>query len=544
MLLRLIAALCLLIGNGLPTAFCITNVFSWRHPDQLSCPQLSLDALGAKPGTDIAAKLLALDDRSRQPGVLFVSPGRYTIGRSLTLGKPVVFAKGAVFVVPTGVSLTFIKPISAGPYPIFAGTGRVFISRQQPALLVDWFLGDGGADAGPGLNRALQAANNSALEAAFASKTYAIGQTLKKGRGCRISSQPGSQLTPSAAAPANLVGMEYESKGHVRPETLPTFTGFHTAVKFSDVGMTDVFVPLIQSSPTRACKVGIWFNGDSTQVKFGTIKNCETGVLVTTPDPGLYVMQGFNIWGGEWVDTAGVGKQVVMWLAQNRAAPPKWDHSGFVIDKITPSAKATGFAVIRSNYPVDALAFQHYSLGKLGALPAGGRLLDANLWDAEVRVTPTVGFKEGQLACTDASAFNAIRFEGPAAKTAKVHVLASRPSSLSAFKAANGLQNAPWQNRLRLKVPARTWRAGETAQYFLYHQLASAGSQLFFNIPGLGSQCIGGKLAVTAVTDSQLVAPTTGQGRQQQYEVVLDVVACSAFSSAVTFDLAVGAPSA
>jgi hypothetical protein len=33
------------------------------------------------------------------------------------------------------------------------------------------------------------------------------------------------------------------------------------------------------------------------------------------------------------VDTAGVGKQVVMWLAQNRAAPPKWDHSGFVIDK-------------------------------------------------------------------------------------------------------------------------------------------------------------------------------------------------------------------
>jgi hypothetical protein len=67
--------------------------------------QLSLDALGAKPGTDIAGKLLTLDDRSRQPGVLFVSPGRYTIGRSLTLGKPVVFAKGAVFVVPTGASI-------------------------------------------------------------------------------------------------------------------------------------------------------------------------------------------------------------------------------------------------------------------------------------------------------------------------------------------------------------------------------------------------------------------------------------------------------
>jgi hypothetical protein len=94
-------------------------------------------------------------------------------------------------------------------------------------------------------------------------------------------------------------------------------------------------------------------------------------------------------------------------------APP-WactcPYTAFVA--VTPSAKATGFAVIRSNYPVDALAFQHYSLGKLGALPAGGRLLDANLWDAEVRVTPTVGFKEGQLACTDAVSCGAVQLPG------------------------------------------------------------------------------------------------------------------------------------
>ena len=126
-----------------------------------------------------------------------------------------------------------------------------------------------------------------------------------------------------------------------------------------------------------------------------------------------------------------------------------------------------------------------------------------------------------------------------------------------------------------------------TTLYCRYHQLAVGGDQLFFNIPGVrgwgrgscpaaarhhcpstplsslhclstplhsiiafrgtahvqvGSKCIGGKLAVTAVTDNSLSNDKITMGRP--YEVVLDVVACKAFSGAVGFDLAVGAVSA
>ncbi len=48
-----------------------------------------------------------------------------------------------------------------------------------------------------------------------------------------------------------------------------------------------------------------------------------------------------------------------------------------------------------------------------------------------------------------------------------MYTLSAAPDSLAAFKAANVLRHAPWHNRLRLQVPARSWRAGETRQYYL-----------------------------------------------------------------------------
>ena len=53
---------------------------------------------------------------------------------------------------------------------------------------------------------------------------------------------------------------------------------------------TDAFVPLIADAPGLPCKVGIEVNSDSSKIKFGTIRNCETGVWITTQDPGHTVM--------------------------------------------------------------------------------------------------------------------------------------------------------------------------------------------------------------------------------------------------------------
>lgn len=63
--------------------------------------------------------------------------------------------------------------------------------------------------------------------------------------------------------------------------------------------------------------------------------------------------------------------------------------------------------------------------------------------------------------------WNTIIFEGPGAKTAKVHVLAAATNSRAAFLQQNRLVVTPWQNRVKLQVPARSWKAGETRQYYL-----------------------------------------------------------------------------
>jgi hypothetical protein len=56
------------------------------------------------------------------------------------------------------------------------------------------------------------------------------------------------------------------------------------------LAQTDAFAPLISDAPGLPCKAAVQFNGDSTRVRFGTILNCATGVLVTTRDAGRYVM--------------------------------------------------------------------------------------------------------------------------------------------------------------------------------------------------------------------------------------------------------------
>ena len=66
--------------------------------------QLTLDALGANPGTDITDALAQLDSPYTGPGVLFVSRGTYTVSASLHLRKPVAFQAGGVLRVLRGVA--------------------------------------------------------------------------------------------------------------------------------------------------------------------------------------------------------------------------------------------------------------------------------------------------------------------------------------------------------------------------------------------------------------------------------------------------------
>lgn len=61
------------------------------------------------------------------------------------------------------------------------------------------------------------------------------------------------------------------------------------------------------------------------------------------------------------------------------------------------------------------------------------------------------------------------------------------------------------------------------------------------SLPQWGASCIDGNLAVTAITDNSLANDVVTGGHK--YEVVIDVVACRAFSGAVNFPIALGAVS-
>ncbi|KAL4451468.1 hypothetical protein ABPG75_007130 [Micractinium tetrahymenae] len=522
-----------------------TGRASGRRPASLDSLLGGAAAAPADP-QDASAALAALGSASRAPGLLFVPPGNVQVRRSADLNKPLVLPKGAVLDVASGATLSLNQPLNAGPWQVFSGAGAVkFKPGTALRILPEWFgaKGDGSADDADAIDRAIAAADDGGADVLFsAGQTYGIGHTIVKRLGMRIYSEDGATFK---ALQPGLVGMFYDTGGsHARPDVLPAFLGFATAVEFGDNGMVDSYTPLIAPAPGLPCKEGLRINADSCRIKFGTIRGCETGVHVTTRTPVRTVMQGLTVEGEQFVDTSGVAKQVFLFTALKPDDPPKWDHGLYSLRSVKPHPEADGFAVVRSNLPPEGdkgLPFHTYEIGALGALPRGGRLLDTPIWNSVLRVAPAAPFADGALDYSGGD-FNSIYFTGAAAQyNGPTLTLSSSAGSLAAFKSANGLALTPWQNVLTVAIPADNWQAGEQKQFYMYHQLAYEGQLVFLTVPGWGSRCIDGKLAVTALTDNSYSTDKVTGG--VKYEVVLQVVACRAFSGALTFPVAVGAAS-
>lgn len=517
---------------------------AWAYPQTLNCPQLPF-APNTPAGSDVSDFIGSQSSSTQLPGVFFLAPGTYNVARSAAVRKPPIMQQGAVFRLAAGATLTLEQPLTAGAHKVFDGPGSVRF-RAQGNILPEWFgaLGNGVADDAPAIQRAFQAANDSGVEVLFsASKVYMVGTTLRKLHIMRIFSEPGATLR---AVRPGMVGVLYPSGRHNRPDLLPRLEGFATGVEFDDTGMVDSSAPYIGPAPGRPCIEGLRVNAGSCRIKFGVIENCVTGVHVTTRTAVRTVMQGLAIEGEAFVDTTGQSKEVYLWTAANIANEPYWDHGLYVLKTVKPHPRAKGFAVVRSNLDSTSrsmgLPFHTYEIGSLGALPAGGKLLDTTLWNSVLRVNPVAPFADGQLDHTAGppQGLNSLFFAGPAAQFTGTLTLSSTGNSLASFKAANKLAQTPWQNVLRVSTPGGAWTAGETRQLYLYHQLAFQAQLLYTNVAEWGSRCIDGKLAVTSLTDNSPTWKFTGV----VYEVAVNVVACTDFTGPITFSLAIGTPSA
>ena len=105
---------------------------------QLSISQFGADPTGQQDVTD-ALNSYAVITNFNTPGIVFVSPGTYSVRKSTSLYKPVHFARGAVWDVAAGATVTLINGLAAGDYQIFTGAGNVVVTLSAPAILPEWF---------------------------------------------------------------------------------------------------------------------------------------------------------------------------------------------------------------------------------------------------------------------------------------------------------------------------------------------------------------------------------------------------------------------
>ena len=161
----------------------ITNAVSRTTSSKLSdfVSVKDFGATGNGTTDDTSALSLMSSSTSNQ---VFVPAGTYVISGNLTLAPYMVFEKGAVFNIATGVTVAFSGGLSAGVYQIFSisGTGAVTINNQVTAIgYPEWWgaqTNSSGFDCAPAINACIVACPVTYLqEAVYQTASTILHQT-------------------------------------------------------------------------------------------------------------------------------------------------------------------------------------------------------------------------------------------------------------------------------------------------------------------------------------------------------------------------------
>jgi hypothetical protein len=126
-----------------------------------------------------------------------VSPGTYRISSNLTIaaGKHIVFERGAIISVDSGVTLTINGTLEAGAFQIFSGDGTVVVNKCE--VLTPWFGAGGGvADDNTAFSKALASASIYSPEGF----TYLIGGSVTVPSHRTVRAHPNAQFRRLAAS--------------------------------------------------------------------------------------------------------------------------------------------------------------------------------------------------------------------------------------------------------------------------------------------------------------------------------------------------------
>lgn len=161
----------------------ITNAVSRTTSSKLSdfVSVKDFGATGNGTTDDTSALSLMSSSTSNQ---VYVPSGTYLISGNVSLNPLMIFEKGAIFNIATGVTVAFAGGVSAGVFQIFncAGTGKVTINNQYTSIgYPEWWgaiSNSSGTDCAPAINACIVACSVTYLqEAVYQTASTILHQT-------------------------------------------------------------------------------------------------------------------------------------------------------------------------------------------------------------------------------------------------------------------------------------------------------------------------------------------------------------------------------
>eukprot|EP00887_Chlorella_sp_A99_P001982 scaffold18.g1982.t1 len=496
-------------------------------------------------------------DNEATTGIIYLTPGTYRIGSSITINTPIMGEDGSKFYVDSGVTLTITNQPEHPLTTFFDGPGTVQFGEGCVRSFPEWFKVGSGADDAPAIREAYAAAAATGNAMLYLTGTYGIGSEIQFPAKATIMSEPTARFK---SVGGNGRGVTFITGGYAYKNVLPHLEGFSSfcmRMVGSDLGA-------FQLQTLTSCGDAIRFEtvlqGDKgtvldNTVWFDKITNARNGIVFAADvsceqTPGqLCVMQGNHVVGNTIEGGASSGDTRAIAFFYAGRVTPAWDSNQAPLPQInirtvTPHATNVKYAFMHcdpgSSIEIvsNRMVIKVANFGKLpGPNSQGvGKMFTGahNMLQATINLAaplPEDGLNlAGQL--------NLIELTGQTTPLPGT-------DAIQTTNAANSkrLFNPPSNKALVgnyfsfIFKPDSDWQPGEIRQTFAYHQLAiGALYQIKCNAPRQPSTGL-------PIAQDNSGVPAAAGGSGVRYEIALWLINMSGTiiprGAAVPFTLAV-----
>lgn len=322
-----------------------------------SCSDINVKSQGAKgDGSTNDAGVFSSMNSDGSIGMFYMPAGTYRIASSITLSKPIVADKGAVFSVASGVTLSLASQPDHPLSSFFTGAGTVSFLAGTVRAFVEWFgaAGDGVTDDASAIRKTWTAVSGSgAAMLYFSASTYAIGSELTLGNGATVMSEAGARLLATGSATK---GVSFPVGGAAYKTVLPHIQGF--SAYCLNLAGTDLAAIQLQSlvGCGDAIRVTVTPGTDVSTVLdntiwFDYIQNSRYGIAVRAASGctgSTCVVQGNQFIGNKVVGgaTSGASAAVYFYFPGTASQVPAWDSNQFNFAKVQPPTSNSKYAMV------------------------------------------------------------------------------------------------------------------------------------------------------------------------------------------------------